>query len=178
MGDRIKIGEANGDVIDVSYLDTTLWEAGGPYLSTEHPSGRIIKFLNSLVLNETIYNFSWPLFPYTWNEIKFHVAYDSDMEFITRTMQQVVEEELGEQMPQLVRVYRDLLSQIPVDELEIREQPVVHFRASENTWLEAIVRNFVHPKESGRIKTRLIKKLLERLNAELERVLFPKSNLR
>ena len=178
VGDRIQIGEAKGDVIDVSYLDTTLWEFGGPYLSTQHPSGRIIKFPNSLVLNETVYNYSWPLFPYIWNEIKFQVAYNSDLEFITQTLQQVVAEELGEQMIDLVQVYRELLKQTPVDELEIQEKPVVHFRASENTWLEAIVRYLVHPKESGRVKTRLIKKLLEKLNAEPERVLFPKSNLR
>ena len=102
VGDRIEIGEAKGDVIDVSYLDTTLWEFGGPYLSTEHPSGRIIKFPNSLALNETVYNYSWPLFPYIWNEIKFQVAYNSDLDFIAQTMQQVVEEELGDQMLDLV----------------------------------------------------------------------------
>ena len=130
------------------------------------------------MLNETVYNYSWPLFPYVWNEIKFQVAYDSDLDFITQTMQKVVEEELGEQMLELVQVYRELLIQTPVDELDIKERPVVHFRASENTWLDAIVRYLVHPKESGRIKTRLIKKLLDRLNAEPERVLFPKSNLR
>lgn len=178
VGDRIQIGDAKGDVIDVSYLDTTLWEFGGLYLSTQHPSGRIIKFPNSLVLNETVYNYSWPLFPYIWNEIKFQVAYNSDLEFITQTMQQVVQEDLGDEMLDRVQVYRELLKQTPVDELEIQERPVVHFRASENTWLEAIVRYLVHPKESGRVKTRLTKKLLERLNAEPERVLFPKSNLR
>jgi small-conductance mechanosensitive channel len=47
VGDRIQIEDATGDVIDVSYLDTTLWEFGGKYLSTDHPSGRIIKFPNS-----------------------------------------------------------------------------------------------------------------------------------
>jgi small-conductance mechanosensitive channel len=178
VGDRIEIGNAKGDVIDVSYLDTTLWEFGGPYLSTQHPSGRIIKFPNSLVLNQTVYNYSWPLFPYIWNEIKFQVAYDSDLDFITRTMVQVVEEELGEQMTERISVYRELLKQTPVDELDIRERPVVHFRANDNTWLDAIVRYLVHPKESGRVKTRITKKLLDRLNTEPERVLFPKSNLR
>jgi len=63
VGDRIKIGDATGDVIDVSYLDTTLWEFGGEYLSSDHPSGRLIKFPNSNVLNEAVYNYSWPLFP-------------------------------------------------------------------------------------------------------------------
>ncbi len=178
VGDRIQIEDAKGDVIDVGYLDTTLWEFGGPYLSTQHPSGRIVKFPNSLVLSKIVYNYSWPLFPYIWNEIKFQVAYDSDLEFINQTMRQVVEEELGEKMMDLVQVYRELLKQTPVDQLEIQERPVVHFRASENTWLEAIVRYLVHPKESGRVKTRLTKKLLEKLNAEPERVLFPKSNLR
>jgi small-conductance mechanosensitive channel len=178
VGDRIEIGDARGDVIDVSYLDTTLWEFGGPYLSTQHPSGRIIKFPNSLVLNETVYNYSWPLFPYIWNEIKFNIAYDSDLEFVAQTMKEVVEQELGEKMMSLVSVYRELLQQTPVDELQIQERPVVHFRPSDNTWLEAIVRYLVHPKESGRIKTRIITTLLEKLNAEPQRVLFPKSNLR
>jgi small-conductance mechanosensitive channel len=178
VGDRIEIGSARGDVIDVNYLDTTLWEFGGPYLSTQHPSGRIIKFPNSLVLNETVYNYSWPLFPYIWNEIKFNIAYDSDLEFVAQTMKEVVEEELGEKMMDLVSVYRELLRQTPVDELQIQERPVVHFRPSDNTWLEAIVRYLVHPKESGRIKTRIITRLLEKLNAEPQRVLFPKSNLR
>jgi small-conductance mechanosensitive channel len=178
VGDRIQIGTATGDVIDVSYLDTTLWEFGGPYLSTQHPSGRVIKFPNSMVLNQTVYNYSWPLFPYIWNEIKFQVAYNSDLDFIARTMQQVVEEELGEQMTDLVQVYRELLQQTPVDELDIREKPVVHFRAGDNAWLDAIVRYLVHPKESGRVKTRLTRKLLDKLNAEPGRVLFPKDNMR
>ena len=29
VGDRIEIGDARGDVIDVGYLDTTLWEIAG-----------------------------------------------------------------------------------------------------------------------------------------------------
>jgi small-conductance mechanosensitive channel len=70
VGDRIQIDDATGDVIEVSYLDTTLWEFGGKYLSTDHPSGRIIKFPNSKVLNTPVYNYSWPLFPYIWNEIR------------------------------------------------------------------------------------------------------------
>ena len=178
VGDRIQIGDARGDVIDVSYLDSTLWEFGGPYLSTQHPSGRIIKFPNSLVLNETVYNYSWPLFPYIWNEIKVAVAYNSDFEFVSKTMRDVAEEELGPVMLERVRVFRALLEQTPVDELEVREQPSVFFRPVENTWIAAIVRYVVPPREAGRIKNRMIAKMLERLNAEPDRVKFPKDNLR
>ena len=178
VGDRIKIGDATGDVIDVSYLDTTLWEFGGQYLSTDHPSGRIIKFPNSQVLDSTVFNYSWPLFPYIWNEIKFNLAYGSDLEFVGRVMQETAEEEIGEGMMERVRVYRELLAKTPVDQLEVKEQPSVVFRVSENTWLEAIVRYLVVPKEQGRVKTRLIKKMLARLNAEPERAMFPKGDAR
>ena len=173
VGDRIQIDDATGDVIDVSYIDTTLWEFGGKYLSTDHPSGRIIKFPNSKVLGSIVYNYSWPLFPYIWNEIKFKIAYSSDLEFVATTMQRIAEEELGEEMLKRVSVYRELLAKTPVDELEVRERPRVIFRVSDNTWLEAIVRYIVPPREAGSVKTRLIKKLLIALNAEPDRVKFP-----
>jgi small-conductance mechanosensitive channel len=178
VGDRIKIGEATGDVIDVSYLDTTLWEFGGEFLSTDHPSGRIIKFPNSNVLASSVYNYSWAVFPYIWNEIKFQIAYDSDLEFVARVMREAAEEEVGEAMMERIRTYRELLAQTPVDELEVREYPSVVFRVSENTWLEAIVRYLVEPRSAGRVKTALIKKMLERLNAEPEKVGFPKGDAR
>jgi len=178
VGDRIKIGNATGDVLDVNYLDTTLWEFGGDYLSTEHPSGRIIKFPNSTVLSAPVYNYTWPLFPYIWNEIRFQVAYNADLEFISKTMKEVAEQEVGEAMMKQVAVFREILAQTPVNHLEVQERPVVLFRVSDNTWLEAIVRYLVHPKEAGRVKSRLIVELLERLNAEPDRVLFPRDSAR
>lgn len=173
VGDRVQIGDATGDVIDVSYIDTTLWEFGGKYLSTDHPSGRIIKFPNSKVLDSVIYNYSWPLFPYIWNEVKFNIAYGSDLEFVATTMQRIAEEELGEEMIERVKIFRELLAKTPVNELEVRERPRVIFRVSENTWLEAIVRYLVPPREAGSVKTRLIPKLLGALNAAPDRVMFP-----
>jgi small-conductance mechanosensitive channel len=178
VGDRIKIGDLRGDVIDVSYLDTTLWEFGGDYLSTDHPSGRVIRIPNANVLDTPVINYSWPLFPYIWNEIKFHVAYESDLTFVLQTMQRITESELGPDMAEKIHVYRDILARTPVNELEVRDKPVVMFRVSDNTWLEVIVRYLVHPREAGRVRTRLLEKLLPALNAAPEKVLFPKSNMR
>ena len=178
VGDRIKIGTVTGDVIDVSYLDTTLWEFGGDYLSTEHPSGRIIKFPNSNVLDAPVYNYTWQLFPYIWNEIKFHIAYDADLEFISSTMRRVAEKEVGQAMMKHVEVFRQLLAQTPVSQLEVQERPVVMFRVSELGWLEAIVRYLVPPKEAGRVKSRMIQELVKELNTEPDRVMFPKGNTR
>ena len=165
-------------MIDVGYFDTTLWEFGGQYLSTDHPSGRIIKFPNSSVLNTAVYNYSWPLFPYIWNEVKFNIAYGSDLDFVARTMEQVASEELGEIMMQKVRTFRDILASTPVDEVQVHERPAVLFRVGENTWIEAIVRYLVHPKAAGPVKTKLIRTMLKRLNADPKRVMFPKGDSR
>ena len=173
VGDRIKIDDATGDVIDVSYIDTTLWEFGGSFLSTDHPSGRIIKFPNAKVLGSIVYNYSWPLFPYIWNEIKFQIAYQSDLQFVATTMERIVEEEIGEEMAARVNVYRDLLAKTPVNELEVRAHPRVFFRVDEATWIDAIVRYVVPPREAGTLKTRLIPKLLAALNAQPDKVMFP-----
>ena len=173
VGDRIKIGDATGDVIDVGYLDTTLWEFGGQYISGDHPSGRVIRFPNEKVLDEIVWNYSWPLFPYIWNEIKFQIAYQSDLKFVAETMQRIVAEEIGKEMMERVSVYRDLLARTPVDELEVREHPRVIFRVDEVTWIDAIVRYLVAPREAGPVKSRLIPKLLVALNAAPEKVMFP-----
>ncbi len=178
VGDRIKIDDATGDVIDVGYLDTTLWEFGGQYISGDHPSGRTIRFPNEKVLDSIVYNYSWPLFPYIWNEIKFQIAYQSDLKFVAKTMQRIVEEELGEEMMERIAVYRDLLARTPVDELEVREHPRVIFRVDEVTWIDAIVRYLIAPREAGSTKSRLIPKLLAALNAAPEKVMFPKGDAR
>src|SRR5438876_1136465 len=136
----------------VIVLATTLWEFGGQYISGDHPSGRVIRFPNEKVLDEIVWNYSWPLFPYIWNEIKFQVAYQSDLKFVAETMQRIVTEEIGKEMMERVSVYRDLLARTPVDELEVREHPRVIFRVDEMTWIDAIVRYLVAPREAGPVK--------------------------
>ena len=178
VGDRVRIGQATGDVIDVGYLDTTLWEFGGEFLSTDHPSGRIIRFPNSTVFNSMVFNYSWPLFPYIWNEITVQVAYETDLEFVASVMKEAVEEEIGSAMSERVKVYRDLLEETPVDHLEVDERPAVLFRVNSNTWIDATVRYLVTPRRAGRRKTFLTRRILERLNAAPEKVLFPKANMR
>jgi hypothetical protein len=93
-------------------------------------------------------------------------------------MREVAGEEIGEAMRERIRTYRELLAQTPIDELQVREQPAVVFRVNPNTWIDATVRYLVEPREAGRVKTRLIQKMLERLNAEPDRARFPKDNMR
>lgn len=173
VGDRIQIGEVTGDVLDISYLDTTLWEFGGAYLSTDHPSGRVIKFPNSMVLTSIVYNYSWDDFPYIWNEVVFKVAYTSDLAFVEQTCIQITSDFLGEQMIERVQQYKALLSASAIDNLTVNERPSVVFRSGKDAWIDVNLRYLVYPREQGRVRSRIVQLLLEELNKHPNRVQFP-----
>jgi small-conductance mechanosensitive channel len=178
VGDRIQIEEFTGDVVEIGYFDTTLWEFAGEYLSNDVPSGRLIRFPNSIVWSSGVYNYSWKNFPYIWNEIPFHIAYQSDLNFVEETIRAVTKEHLGQGMEENVRELRNIIKQTPVDELEIKEYPFVNFRINDNTWVEALVIYLVEPRKAGAMRTQLIKKILEALLKEPEKVMFPKGDSR
>jgi small-conductance mechanosensitive channel len=178
IGDRIQVGNFTGDVVEISYLDTTLWEFHGDYLSNDVPSGRLIRFPNTLVLQSEVYNYSWRKFPFIWNEIPFHIAYESDMEYVEKTIKDVAKKELGDNMADVIERFKELVKQTPVDELEIKEYPFVVFRINANTWVEVSVTYLVHPKKASAIRSRLIKSIIKELLKEPDRVMFPKGNSR
>jgi small-conductance mechanosensitive channel len=178
VGDRIQIDVFKGDVVELNYLDTTLWEFSGDYLSNDLPSGRLIRFPNALVLSLAVYNYSWDKFPYIWNEIPFHVAYESDLKTVEEIIKRVTKEELGEDMAENIERYKSLIEQTPVDELEVKEYPFITYRINTNTWVEIMVTYLVEPKKAAATRSILIKKILAELNLQKEKVLFPNSNSR
>jgi small-conductance mechanosensitive channel len=177
VGDRIRIGNVYGDVINLSYIDTTLWEFNGDYLSGDHPSGRIIRFANSKVFSEYVFNYSWPLFPFIWNEFSLFISYDSDFKFTRDSIKLIVETEIGEAMVKRVRRIKKVLADTPVDELNLNENPTILFSAHYNTWIEVIVRYLVEPKSSGRVRTKLFEAVMKELKKSPEKVRFPNTNI-
>lgn len=178
VGERIQIDTFKGDVVEISYLDTTLWEFGGDYLTNDLPSGRLIRFPNSLVLQSAVFNYSWNTFPYLWNEIPFHFAYESDLKLIEDTIKQVTKAELDQDADEKIENLKRYMTNTPVSEVDIKEYPFVAFRIHVNTWVEATVTYLVSPKKAADTRSRIIKKILAALNKFPERVLFPKSNAR
>jgi small-conductance mechanosensitive channel len=178
IGDRIQVGNFTGDVVEISYLDTTLWEFHGDYLSNDVPSGRLIRFPNTLVLQSQVYNYSWRKFPFIWNEIPFHIAYESDLDYVETTIKKVATKELGDDMAYTIEQFKQLVKQTPVDELEIKEYPFVVFRVNANTWIEVSLTYLVHPKKASAVRSRLIKSILNELLKQPDRVMFPKGNSR
>ncbi len=178
VGDRIQVSDFTGDVVEINYFDTTLWEFAGNYMTNDLPSGRLIRFPNSMVFQYQVYNYSWQKFPYIWNEIPFHVAYDSDLDWIENTMRDVAKKELDPETAMHVKELRSLIKETPVDEIEIKEYPFVNIRINANTWVEILLVYLVDPKKSSAIRSNLIKKVLTALLKEPAKVMFPKGDSR
>ena len=77
-GDRIKVGDVKGDVIDIGVAQTTMMEMGD-WVSSDNYNGRIIHLSNSMVFKHPVKNYSAD-FPFLWDEIKLPVTFDSNQE--------------------------------------------------------------------------------------------------
>ena len=171
VGDRVAIEDSKGDVVEVDFLVTTLWEIGGEMVSSNQPSGRIITLPNSVVLSSHVYNYSWEAFPYVWNELTIQVAYETDLDFAREAMVEVADDYLGDDMVARIADYRENLEETPI-ELEVRDRPTVNVIQQES-WVELKLRYLVHPKRGQRVRNDLYEQILTRFNAEPDRVLFP-----
>jgi len=176
VGDRVRIEGAKGDVIDVDYLVTTLWEINGDLVSSNQPSGRLVTLPNSTVLSTQVYNYSWSEFPYVWNEISIQVAYETDLEFARQQLIEVADDYLGDEMAKNIERYRTVLAETPV-ELEVQDRPTVNV-VQEQSWVELRLRYLVNPRGGQRVKNELYTRVLDRFNEHPERIAFPVSRNR
>jgi len=176
VGDRVAIEDSKGDVVEVNFLVTTLWEINGELVSSNQPSGRTITVPNSVVLSAHVTNFTREEFPFVWNEVAVEVAYETDLAFARERMVAIAEDVVGEGMARSVERYRERLAETPV-ELEVQSQPTVNV-IQEASWVKLRLRYIVHPRRGQRTKNELYERILAEFNGHPDRVKFPVSRNR
>ncbi|QZP37984.1 mechanosensitive ion channel family protein [Halobaculum magnesiiphilum] len=176
VGDRVQLGDVSGDVVEVDFLVTTLWEVNGPLVSTNQPSGRVVTVPNSLVLSSEAVNFAGAGSPYVYNELSVQVAYETDLEFARERMAGVAADYLGEEMGDAVDRYRDRLDETAVD-LDVADGPSVNVVQRES-WVELRLRYLVHHRRATRVRNALYERVLAEFNEAPDRVAFPVSRNR
>ncbi|MEX1383572.1 mechanosensitive ion channel family protein [Lutibacter sp.] len=93
-GDRIKINDIKGDVIDIGITKTTLMEIGD-WVSSDNYNGRIVKISNSFVFKGAVHNYSTD-FPFVWDEINLPIKYGSDITLANKIIQTIADTQLSE----------------------------------------------------------------------------------
>lgn len=166
VGDRIQINGLRGDVVEISYLDTSILECSGDYLGNDRSSGRIIRFPNSLILREEIINYSGPQIPFIWNETAIQIAYTSDLQFVENCLMNAASQDFKERYPQ------------PKTYNNEQWEPAVYFRVNTYAWMEAVISYPVEPRDTTGRRNRILKSALPMLNAAPDKVKFPEGALR
>lgn len=166
VGDRIQIKDFRGDVVEISYLDTSILECSGDYLGNDRRSGRIIRFPNSLILREEIINYSGPDIPFIWNETVVQISYTSDLQFVEECLLEAALHDFNESYPEISKKNPTLW------------KPAIYFRNNSYAWMEAVVSYPVEPEDTTGRRNRILKSALPLLNAAPEKVQFPEGSLR
>ncbi|MHA4896279.1 mechanosensitive ion channel family protein [Pedobacter sp. PWIIR3] len=172
VGDRIQVGSFNGDVVEINFLDTTLWEFAGNLMSSDLPSGRLIRFPNSLIFQNQVYNYSWQKLPLVWNEVSFYITFNSDLEWVEQTVRKACLGQLDAKTKENIPAMRDQISEVLVEDFEIGEFPFVNFRIHENNWVEVLLIYIVNPKQSSQTRSKIVKAVISQLLKEPSKVAF------
>lgn len=164
-GDRISIKGHKGDIVEISYLDTSIMECSGEYLGNDRRSGRIIKIPNSLVLSQEVINYSGDQIPFIWNEIALQIAYTSDLQFVEQCLIEAATNDFEHLYPSLLKKNEQW-------------QPAVYYRVNTYAWLEAVISYPTEPEDTTGRRNRILRTALPKLNGQPEKVQFPDGSKR
>ncbi len=164
MGDRVAVGDVFGDVYQIDFLTTTVWEIGSPgregFVQAEQPTGRLITFPNNEVLAGTVVNLTRD-FPYVWDELSVPLANESDLAFGMKVLTGLARELLEPHMSEPAHRYAEILQKAGL-ESNVAEEPRV-FISMKESWTDLSIRYLVNARERRKWKSMLTLRVMEEL---------------
>lgn len=167
VGDRIKMGGVQGDVIALGFLQTRILEMGQPpgvnqqeppgmWVRARQYSGRIVTVTNDKIFDEAIYNFTRE-FPFIWEEISIPIPYRGDRATAERIMLQAARDTTAEFVRESQSGRSAFESRYNV-QLDAQE-PHIYCRLTDN-WIEFTVRFLVSEHGVREVKDRMSRQIL------------------
>lgn len=156
--DRIEIDGIKGDVINMHGLGFEMLEIG-ERVNAEQSTGRIVHVPNSYIFTKTLKNYT-KVFKYIWNEMKFNIELDSDVEKTKEIIYDILHN-------------NEVLKEIPKKTEDAVEEEIFEYRIYYN-YLEPIIytkivgghielnlRYLVHPKKARDVEEEINEKILD-----------------
>ena len=164
-GDRVEVGGIRGDVIDVSFLRTTLMEVG-EWVNGDLYTGRLVRIANSFVFKAPVFNYSGN-FPFLWDEITVPVRYGSDHRLARRILASAASEVVGEYSAEAASTWQDFSKKFLLESAVT--DPLISLVANDN-WLEFTVRYITDFKTRRVTKDALFTRILDEFEKAGDRV--------
>jgi small-conductance mechanosensitive channel len=171
VGDRIAMGGVRGDVIALSFTQTTIMEMGQPpsvqgadpamWVQSRQYTGRVVTVSNAKIFDEPVYNYTHE-FPYLWEELRLPIAFTANAAEAERILLEVATRHA---------VRYDELDLQAIDELKRRyflerlgTQPRVYYRLTDQC-LELTVRFVVRDRGIRDVKDAMSRDILREIQA-------------
>jgi small-conductance mechanosensitive channel len=172
LGDRIVIGGVRGDVVDLSFLQTTVMEMGeskaeqpdspAAWVRSRQYTGRLVTVSNAVIFDQPVYNYTRE-FPFIFEEIAIPIPYDSD----TAKAEEIILAAAEKHAMKFTEMEQDAIQELRRRYFLGSENPGprVYWRLTDN-WIEMSVR-FVVPDHGVRgIKDAMSREIIANLKAE------------
>ena len=174
LGDRIVMSGVRGDVIALSFMQTTILEMGEPasvtsasspssstWIHSRQYTGRVVTVSNAKVFDEPVFNYTRD-FPYLWEEMSLPIRYGSDVDVAEKILLAAAAKHTGpivqlgaDDAAELQRRYQLLAAGI---------EPRVYLRLT-TSWLEVTVRFLTRTHGVRELKSAMSRDILKEFEA-------------
>jgi small-conductance mechanosensitive channel len=159
VGQRVKIADVKGDIIDIGILSTTMMETGD-WIGGDLYNGRIVTLSNSFVFKEKVHNYSAE-YPFLWGEIQIPIRTESDYKQAKGVFVKVLAEVCGEYASRSKDEWQKMANKYRIEDAQV--EPMVTLEINEN-WILFTLRYIVDFKKRRSTKDLIFSRILEELN--------------
>jgi small-conductance mechanosensitive channel len=161
IGDRVRIGNVVGDVIDITILRTVVMEIG-EWVRADQYTGRMVTVANRVVFSDPVFNYTqhWA---YLWDEIMIPITYDSNWRQAAEIMLDYGFEFCSPCLSDAQAGLQALRERYPLQEASV--EPLLYVVMTDN-WIEMTLRYVVAARDRRAVAGELHRRLLERFEAE------------
>ncbi len=161
IGDRVRIGDVVGDVVDIGMLRTTVMEIEG-WVRADQYTGRMVTVANRMIFSDSVFNYTqhWP---YLWDEIMLPITYDSNWHLAGQILLEHGRDYTGDFQEQAKSIFGELRKRYPLQETPV--EPSLYVVMTDN-WIEMTLRYVVDPHERRVVASKLHHDILQHFEAE------------
>ena len=163
IGDRVRIGDVIGDVMDVSILRTTVMEIG-EWVHADQYTGRIVTIANRAVFADPVFNYTqhWG---YLWDEITVPITYTSDWRRAVEVMLDHGQDYTADLQGGAEARLKKMMDRYPLQQTKV--EPTIYLTMTDN-WIEITLRYVGDARKRREVKGQLHQELLQHLEAEAD----------
>ena len=165
VGQRIKVGEMKGDIIDISVLSTTLMEMGD-WVNGDLYNGRIVNISNSFVFKQVIQNYSAE-YPFLWDELTIPITHNSDFHFARKMFKEIAQSVCGEYARNSAADWKKMTNKFRIENAEV--DPMVSLVFDEN-WITFTIRYIVDYKKRRSTKDAIYSEILDAIGKNQNKI--------